>query len=104
MFANQVEDLKNRILAVDDPERIILFGSHAAGCATESSDVDLLVVTRSALSRHKREVLLTRKLFGSGIAFDLLVLTPAEMEERIRLNGPFFREILAHGKTIYERS
>ena len=58
-------------------------GSYASGTATESSDIDLLVISRSTLPRREREVRLTRRLFGSGVPYDLLVLTPEEMEERI---------------------
>jgi predicted nucleotidyltransferase len=35
-------------------ERVVLFGSHANGCASETSDVDLLVIEESNQPRHKR--------------------------------------------------
>jgi predicted nucleotidyltransferase len=104
MTAEKIEVLKNKIVEAEHPDRIILFGSHAAGTATEESDVDLLVISGSSLSRPEREISLTRKLFGSGVPFDLLFLTPAEVEERVRRNGPFIREILSRGKILYERA
>ena len=103
MYHKQIADLTARIIEVERPEKIILFGSYANGTATENSDVDLLVVSRSTRPRPEREVRLTRELFGSGVPYDLLVLTPEEMAERLRRNGPFIREILSTGQIVYER-
>jgi uncharacterized protein len=46
-----LEQVIHRIVTGYDPDRIILFGSHAAGGAHEDSDIDLLIVkdARSAL-------------------------------------------------------
>ncbi len=104
MDGQDLERLTKRIVQFEQPEKIILFGSQAQGTATEDSDFDLLVISRSTLPRYQREVRLTRRLFGSGLAFDLLVLTPDELEQRVRANGPFLREILSSGKVLYERS
>ena len=103
MHHEESRQLTARIVEAERPEKIILFGSYASGTATESSDIDLLVISRSTLSRRKREVRLTRQLFGAGVPYDLLVLTPAEMEERLHRNGPFIREILSTGQVVYQR-
>ena len=39
-----IQDLADRIARQFDPEKIILFGSHATGASGPDSDVDLLVV------------------------------------------------------------
>ena len=103
MYHEEIRQLTARIVEAERPEKIILFGSYASGTATESSDIDLLVISRSTLSRRKREVRLTRQLFGAGVPYDLLVLTPEEMEERLHRNGPFIREILSTGQVVYQR-
>src|ERR1035441_2862327 len=103
MYHEEIAQLTARIVEAERPEKIILFGSYASGTATESSDVDLLVISRSTLPRREREVRLTRQLFGSGVPYDLLVLTPEEIEERLRRNGPFIREILSTGQVVYQR-
>lgn len=103
MYHAEIAQLAARIVEAEKPEKIILFGSYARGTATENSDVDLLVVTRSTLSRREREVRLTRQLFGSGVPYDLSVLTPEEVEERLERNGPFIREILSTGQVLYQR-
>ena len=104
MVSEKIEALKNRIVEAAQPERIILFGSSARGTATEASDVDLLVIVRSDLPRRERERNLTRLLFGSGVAYDLIALTPEEVDERLRIRGPFLTEILSTGRVIYERA
>jgi predicted nucleotidyltransferase len=104
MYYKQIAELTTRIIEAEQPEKIILFGSYASGTATESSDIDLLVISRSTLPRPERELRLTRQLFGSGVPYDLLVLTPEEMEERLRRNGPFIREILSTGQVVYQRT
>ena len=103
MYHQQIAQLTARIVEAEQPEKIVFFGSYAGGTATEASDVDLLVISRSTLPRAQREVRLTRRLFGSGVPYDLLVLTPEEVEERLRRNGPFIREILATGRVVYQR-
>jgi predicted nucleotidyltransferase len=102
MYHKEIARLAARIVEAERPDKIILFGSYASGTATESSDVDLLVISHSTLPRREREVRLTRQLFGSGVPYDLLVLTPEEMEERLRRKSPFIREILSTGQVLYQ--
>ena len=103
MYHEEIAQLTARIVEAERPEKVILFGSYASGTATESSDIDLLVISHSTLPRREREVRLTRQLFGSGVPYDLLVLTPEEIEERLLRNGPFIREILSTGQVVYQR-
>jgi uncharacterized protein len=103
MYHQKIRELTAKIVEAEEPERIILFGSYASGTATEDSDVDLLVISRSTLPRREREVRLTRRLFGSGVPYDLVVLTPEEVEERLRRKGPFIQEILSSGQVLYQR-
>ena len=66
MYHEQIAQLTARIVAAERPEKIILFGSYASGTATEDSDVDLLVISRSDLPRREREVRLTGSYSGPG--------------------------------------
>ena len=104
MYYKQIEQLKNRILQLEEPEKILLFGSYATGTASEDSDVDLLVIARLGLPRREREVRLTRRLFGCGVPYDLIVLTPEEVEQRLSGEAPFLRQILSTAKVLYERA
>lgn len=83
------------------PEKIILFGSYAYGNPTADSDVDMLVVLSSEGNNFRKtwEILnQTQPKF----AVDLLVRTPAEIEQRLAWNDLFLREIIEKGKVIYE--
>jgi uncharacterized protein len=46
--------LVERIATKFDPDKIILFGSYAAGNATTDSDLDLLIIKDTDLPRHRR--------------------------------------------------
>ncbi len=56
-------EIVRRILAVANPDRIILFGSAATGEMTRDSDIDLLVVEPKAANRHAESVKI-RKAIG----------------------------------------
>ncbi len=85
------------------PERIIVFGSYAAGQIHEWSDLDLVVIAETDLpffERLKQVILLTR----SNVGMDVLVYTPSEWEQ-LRDGRVFIREeILKKGKVIYLRN
>jgi predicted nucleotidyltransferase len=95
-LAGLVEQLR-RIRAV---QKVILFGSYAQGRADLFTDLDLLVVMPSTLDFVSRCVWLAGQL-RTGVALDLLVYTPAELEQM--RNRPFIRQIMQTGKVLYEK-
>jgi predicted nucleotidyltransferase len=86
-------------------------GSRARGRAGRDSDIDLLIVKddprrpveriRDVLARLYRPD--RRHLWRTMPPFEALVLTPEEFRERLALGDPFFRSILAEGRTLMER-
>lgn len=84
------------------PIKIILFGSHASGTATEDSDVDLLVIMRRTHERGERMSLRIRHAVPRDFPLDLLVRTPAEIAKRLRWGDFFVREIMESGEVLYE--
>lgn len=84
------------------PRRIILFGSYACGTPTEESDVDLMVVFggRGSAADRALEILLATDY--PGFSLDLLVRTESEIRRRVRMNDWFLKDIIEHGKVIYE--
>ena len=96
------------IVAEVDPEQVILFGSHAHGDATESSDVDLIVVESEPFDENRdrgaEAVRLWRALACFEISKDILVYSRDEVEYwRDSLNHVLARA-LREGKVLYERS
>ncbi len=86
-----------------DPEKIILFGSHAYGRPRPSSDVDLLVVMETQLTPREQRLKISREFYERPIGLDIIVRTPADLERRIALGDFFLREVVSKGKLIYER-
>jgi predicted nucleotidyltransferase len=86
-----------------DPERIILFGSHARRDADEYSDLDLVVIKETEerfLDRLKRVYELVRPTF----AMDLLVYTPEEFARMKEEGNPFIERVLEEGVVLYEKA
>jgi predicted nucleotidyltransferase len=98
-----IETVAQRIGEAANAERVVLFGSHARGNASEHSDVDLLVIADSELPRFKR----SRALYGvvrpHPFAMDLIVYTPAEVERDLRSNASFVSAALRGGVVVYGR-
>ena len=83
------------------PFKVILFGSHAAGTATEDSDVDILVIMpfKGKPARMALEIL--NKL-DPKFPIDLIVRTPEQIEDRLAKGDFFIKEIMEKGKVLYE--
>jgi predicted nucleotidyltransferase len=86
------------------PEKIILFGSFAYGHPTIDSDVDLLIVMRSKARPVDRIRQASAVLDPRPFPVDIIVRTPAEIAERLRIRDCFIEEIVTKGKVLYERS
>jgi len=86
-----------------DPEKIILFGSHAHGHPKPWSDIDLLVVMETKLTPRQQRLEISRTLSPRFFSLDIIVRSPADLERRIALGDFFLREVVSKGKTIYER-
>lgn len=86
------------------PERIILFGSAAAGKATRDSDIDLLIVTEDP----SRSSAVYRKLYdalrGLRFPFDVFLIAPQRFEETKNLFGGIAYPAHKYGRVIYERA
>ncbi len=103
--ANVINELVQAIVQVADPAKIILFGSNAKGDATDESDVDLFIVKESALPRHQRARQIRRAIRGRfPFPKDIVVYTPAEMNEWSDVPQSFTFQVLSTGKTVYEKS
>jgi len=85
------------------PEKIILFGSAAAGTADAYSDIDLLVVKQTNDGYFDR-IGKVRRLLDTWQPLDIFVLTPRELNKAVTENRYFVvEEVLKKGRVIYER-
>ena len=83
------------------PEKVILFGSHAAGTATEDSDVDILVIMPFKGKPAQMALEILNRL-NPKFPIDLIVRTPEQIEDRLAKGDFFIKEIMEKGKVLYE--
>lgn len=102
--ADRLPEVVERLAAQLQPERVILFGSYAYGTPTPDSDVDLLVILDTHASTTERYLAVSRLLYPRPFPVDILVRTPEEIEQALRANDFFIREIVTHGRVLYERT
>ena len=97
-----IREIAGRIAREFQPERIILFGSHAAGAARPDSDVDLLVILPfTGKGFYKSLEILNR--INPPFPIDLLARRPDDTARRYREGDPLIREALDKGQVLYER-
>jgi predicted nucleotidyltransferase len=97
-----VKEIVRRILTVAAADRIILFGSAAAGTMTRDSDIDLLVVEADPGHQRQRSLSIREKLIGLGYPFDVIVISTKWFEESKGVIGGIAYPANKYGKVIYE--
>ena len=93
----------DRIVSGFQPERIILFGSHARGQAGPHSDLDFLVILPEISDKRQAAIAIRRALADLPAFTDIIVSTPEEIARRGNLVGNVLRPALREGRVIYER-
>jgi uncharacterized protein len=100
---DEIKAQVNHIVDKFHPQKIILFGSYAIGNPDPESDVDFLIIIETLKSTWKLHSEIALALDHS-FPIDIVVKTPSQIDERVN-NGDFFlKNILDHGKVIYERT
>ena len=99
-----IGEIVRRVLRVAEPDRIILFGSAAAGKMTRDSDIDLLVVEPSPEDRRRESVRIGDVLRGLGYPFDVIVITTEWFEATKNVIGGIAYPANKYGKVIHEAS
>jgi len=96
-------DVVQRLIDGYDPERVILFGSHATGRANEGSDFDLLIIKQDERRPIDRRVEVQRLLADRQMPIDVCIYTPREMWELYQAGSAFIEEVVETGKVLYMR-
>jgi TPP-dependent pyruvate/acetoin dehydrogenase alpha subunit/predicted nucleotidyltransferase len=99
----KIAEMVRRIVEAVDPDKIILFGSHARGHAGPDSDVDLLIIGPTDSPAYKRTGMLYHALRGMGVPKDLVWCTPDEADERRGGTNDVVARALREGRTLYDR-
>jgi len=102
------KEIVERLLKVEKPFKVILFGSYAKSNPHLDSDIDLLVVldsnkkSKNFAERSENYLRVSRCLrdIERKIPIDLLVYTKPEFDTFIQIGSMFSRKILKEGKEI----
>ena len=95
-------EIVHRLLGVTKADRIILFGSAAAGTMTRDSDIDLLVLSPAPANTIEEHVKLRRSLRGLGFPFDVFIIATEKFEESKNIFGGIAYPAHKYGRVIYE--
>jgi predicted nucleotidyltransferase len=97
-----VSQLTRLLVDAAQSKRIILFGSHARGDATEDSDIDVMVVEEALTDRLTEMVRLNRLLRAVNPPVDLLVVSEEKFRYWRDTPGNVYFEAYSEGKVLYE--
>jgi uncharacterized protein len=101
----EIEQIKDSIVTMYEPDMIILFGSWARGDASETSDIDLLVISdrEKHLPRYKRGLDVRLQLSQFKTPKDILFYTHDDVERWRNVPQAFINTVLREGQVLYER-
>jgi uncharacterized protein len=100
---NVILDLVEKIKEGYEPDKIILFGSYAYGNPDNDSDIDLLIIKETQDRPIDRRITVRRMTSDPNrfIPFAPIVLTPDEIQQRLRIGDQFIQEIIEKGEVLY---
>lgn len=96
-------EIIRRIVAVSDPQQIILFGSQARGDARHDSDLDILVIKDDIESPRAEAARIYRALAGLSTPVDVVVARSDYVRRYRDVVGTIVRPALREGKVLYAR-
>ena len=102
-MGNPLGNVVERIVQGVQPDKIILFGSHARGDYKGESDYDICVIKEGVDHRRKLAQQIYRLLYGAGVPVDIIVETPESFDELKDDSSLIYREIARNGKVLYEK-
>ncbi len=98
---NEIREFGGRIGREFNAERVWLFGSCADGSGGGDSDIDLLVIVDHQGKNWRMATQIRRRL-RPQFPLDLLVRTPEQLQQRLKMADCFFKQITEKGTVLYE--
>ena len=100
----ELPEITRRIVETANPDKVILFGSHARGDSAADSDLDLLVIVPGIKHLRQESLRVRRALRGLLVPVDIVMATPEQISRLGDTAGLVYRDALAEGKVLYERA
>jgi len=100
----QIQQAVDRLVASAQPSKVILFGSYARGDATESSDLDLMVIEPEVNNQFDEMVRLRNVVGSMSVGVDLLVYSDSEAARRSQVPGTALYWAFKEGRVMYDAS
>ena len=100
----QIQQAVDRLVALAKPSKVILFGSYARGDATESSDLDLVVIEPEVGNQFDEMVRLRNEVGAMPVGVDLLVYSDSEASRRSQVPGTALYWAFKEGRVMYDAS
>lgn len=100
----EIKRMVQRIVHQFNPEKIILFGSHARGEAGPDSDIDLLIVMPVEGRKRAKAIEIQLALDDFRVPKDIIITTPEEFAWRQEVVGTIEYPAAKEGKVLYARS
>ncbi len=98
------QEIVRRVVALADPEKVIVFGSRARGDHRPDSEIDLLVIKEASEPRHKRARALYGALASIPVEMDIMVYTPQEVAEWRGVEQAFITTATRERVVLYDRT
>jgi predicted nucleotidyltransferase len=98
-----LREIVARLVGAVDPQRLVLFGSRAAGLAGPGSDYDILIVKDQPDAAQRRTGPLYGKLWGIPAPVDLLWFTPQELDDWSEVSQHVATQAVRNGIVVYEK-
>jgi uncharacterized protein len=99
-----LDEIIRRIVETVRPDKIVMFGSRARGEATETSDLDLLVVADSDKPMLERSGQIYCALRDISLPTDILVYTQSEIDDWSLVRQHVVTTAIREGKIVYEKA
>lgn len=98
-----VELVSQRMRALFDVRKILLFGSRARGGSKPDSDYDVLVIADTDVPFLERQGLARMALGPRDFAIDLLIYTPSEAAKAAAILGSAIYWAEREGRVVYAK-
>jgi len=97
-----LQEIVAKIVQLANPDRVILFGSAAAGSMTPDSDLDFLVVESQVPDTRRESIRLRAALEGVPLPIDVIVMSRQRFEETKDVIGGIAYPAHKYGRVLYE--